>query len=593
MLELVGLPALADRLPAALSGGQQQRVALARALVFEPAALLLDEPLSALDAATRVAMRDEIRRIQREQGIATLLITHDQDEALSLADRVAVMRDGRLVQVAPPQASTTARPSAFVATFVGRANVLDGTVAGRTASTRPSAGSRRCRTASRRAPVSLLIRPERVEPGAVADGENVIDVQVSRTRSSARRASVEVGRRRPARDRDGVARCCRHRVRIPRDAIQFLPTATLKEDHHEVSTVACPSLRRRRVHVARTGVAQTTSIRPSCTPARRRSTRPRRRKAWWSRFDTGPTWANWAAQFAAFKKRYPDVEIVYNDLGSAATVVALDKARNRPQADTAYYFAASAVDAVKKGVVAPFKPVNFDKLPAVFREPTAAGSRSTRSPWPSWSTRSWSKNVPQSWADLMKPEYKNSIVYLDPRSTGVGQVLTFAANFGNGGDMNNVQPGLDYLGKLHQSGNVLRVLGTTPYAQFVKGEIPIWISYENDGLKAKYTDGLGDAVAVVIPKEASAAAPYGISLVEKGPNPNAGQAVAQLHHDRLRPGHLRAGLRAPVGARASSCPTAWPTSCRAAPQVRPLDVQAAAAKKAEIDAGWAKATGTK
>ncbi|MEJ7669228.1 MAG: hypothetical protein WKH97_10940 [Casimicrobiaceae bacterium] len=73
--------------------------------------------------------------------------------------------------------------------------------------------------------------------------------------------------------------------------------------------------------------------------------------------------------------------------------------------------------------------------------------------------------------------------------------------------MNNVQPGLDYLGKLHQSGNVLRVLGTTPYAQFVKGEIPICISYENDGLKAKYTDGLGDAVAVVIPKEASAAAP--------------------------------------------------------------------------------------
>src|SRR5439155_1148425 len=119
-------------------------------------------------------------------------------------------------------------------------------------------------------------------------------------------------------------------------------------------------------------------------------------------FDTGPTWANWAAEFAAFKKRYPEVEIVYNDIG-------------------------------------------------------------------------------------------------------------------------NVQPGLDYLGKLHQSGNVLRVLGTTPYAQFVKGEIPIWISYENDGLKAKYTDGLGDAVAVVIPKEASAAAPYAISLVDKGPNPNAGK----------------------------------------------------------------------
>src|SRR6202165_3526155 len=73
-------------------------------------------------------------------------------------------------------------------------------------------------------------------------------------------------------------------------------------------------------------------------------------------FDTGPTWANWAAEFAAFKKRYPEVEIVYNDIGSGATGVALDKARNRPQADTAYYFAASAIDAAAKGVVGAFKP---------------------------------------------------------------------------------------------------------------------------------------------------------------------------------------------------------------------------------------------
>src|SRR6059058_1994199 len=86
-------------------------------------------------------------------------------------------------------------------------------------------------------------------------------------------------------------------------------------------------------------------------------------------FDTGPTWANWAAEFAAFKKRYPNVEITYNDIGSAATVVALDKAKNRPQADTAYYFAASAIDAVAKEVVAPLRPVNFDKLTPVFRDP--------------------------------------------------------------------------------------------------------------------------------------------------------------------------------------------------------------------------------
>jgi len=309
-------------------------------------------------------------------------------------------------------------------------------------------------------------------------------------------------------------------------------------------------------------------------------------------FDTGPTWANWAAQFAAFKKRYPEVELVYNDLGSAATVVALEKARNRPQADTAYYFAASAVDAVNKGVVAPFKPVNFDKLPEVFRDPegrwftihslTVAFIVNTK----------LVKNVPQSWADLLKPEYKNSIVYLDPRSTGVGQVLTFAANFGAGGDMNNVQPGLDYLGKLHKAGNVLRVLGTTPYAQFIKGEIPIWISYENDGLKAKHVDGLGDAVAVVIPKEASAAAPYGISLVEKGPNPNAGKLWLNFIMTDFGQGIFAQGFVRP-SVPGVKLPDSVADKLPAAPQVRPLDVRAAAAKKAEIDKGWAAATEVK
>ena len=177
-------------------------------------------------------------------------------------------------------------------------------------------------------------------------------------------------------------------------------------------------------------------------------------------FDTGPTWANWAAQFAAFKKRYPEVEMTYNDLGSAATVVALEKARNRPQADTAYYFAASAVDAAKKDVVAPFKPVNFDKLPEVFRHPEGKWFTIHSLTVAFLVNTKLIKNVPQSWADLLKSDYKNSVVYLDPRSTGQGQVLMFAANFAAGGDMNNVQPGIDYMGKLHKAGNVLRVVGT-------------------------------------------------------------------------------------------------------------------------------------
>jgi len=247
---------------------------------------------------------------------------------------------------------------------------------------------------------------------------------------------------------------------------------------------------------------------------------------------------------------------------------------------------------VAKGLVAPFKPVNFDKLPAVFREAdgrwftihslTVAFIVNTK----------LVKNVPQSWADLLKPEYRNSIVYLDPRSTGVGQVLTFAANFGAGGDMSNVQPGLDYLGRLHKAGNVLRVLGTTPYAQFVKGEIPIWISYENDGLKAKYTDGLGDAVAVVIPKEASAAAPYGISLVEKGPNPNAGKLWLNMIMTDFGQGIFAQGFVRP-SVPGVKLPDSVADKLPAAPQVRPLDVRAAAAKKAEIDKGWVTATEAK
>src|SRR5207237_10488438 len=99
MLNVVGLAALADRRPDELSGGQQQRVALARALVFRPRALLLDEPLSALDAALRGEMRDEIRRLQREHGIATLHVTHDQEEALYIADRVGGVREGGIGQV--------------------------------------------------------------------------------------------------------------------------------------------------------------------------------------------------------------------------------------------------------------------------------------------------------------------------------------------------------------------------------------------------------------------------------------------------------------------------------------------------------------
>jgi putative spermidine/putrescine transport system ATP-binding protein len=130
ILELVGLTEQAGRYAHQISGGQQQRVALARALAIEPQVLLLDEPLSALDAKVRAQLRDQIRRIQLEVGITTLFVTHDQEEALAIADRVGVMRDGRLEQLAPPT-EVYARPAtAFVAEFVGLTNRLPGTVSG-------------------------------------------------------------------------------------------------------------------------------------------------------------------------------------------------------------------------------------------------------------------------------------------------------------------------------------------------------------------------------------------------------------------------------------------------------------------------------
>ena len=122
MLDLVGLGEQADRYAHQLSGGQQQRVALARALAIEPSVLLLDEPLSALDAKVRVQLRDEIRRVQIEVGTTTLFVTHDQEEALAVADRVGVMNAGRLEQLAPPAELYSAPASQFVGEFVGLSN---------------------------------------------------------------------------------------------------------------------------------------------------------------------------------------------------------------------------------------------------------------------------------------------------------------------------------------------------------------------------------------------------------------------------------------------------------------------------------------
>ncbi|MBM3674281.1 MAG: ABC transporter ATP-binding protein [Actinobacteria bacterium] len=171
MLELIGLADAADRLPHELSGGQQQRVALGRALAPEPSLVLLDEPFSNLDAALRVRMRAEVREILLLAGATAVFVTHDQEEALSLADRVAVMQGGRLLQVDAP-AELYARPvDAFVATFVGDADLLPGEADGQEVDT---AIGRISAPGSPAGPVDVVLRPERVRVWLDGTGIGVV-----------------------------------------------------------------------------------------------------------------------------------------------------------------------------------------------------------------------------------------------------------------------------------------------------------------------------------------------------------------------------------------------------------------------------------
>jgi putative spermidine/putrescine transport system ATP-binding protein len=164
LLELIGLPGTGNRYPWQMSGGQQQRVALARALAFEPQVLLLDEPLSALDAKIRVSLRAEIRAIQRALGITTVYVTHDQEEALSLSDRIVVMSQGRIEQIGSPFEIYNFPQTPFVARFVGTLNVLNARVADAPAGRLDIGGQEMRATgavgAATGSTVTLALRPE-------------------------------------------------------------------------------------------------------------------------------------------------------------------------------------------------------------------------------------------------------------------------------------------------------------------------------------------------------------------------------------------------------------------------------------------------
>ncbi|HSS89381.1 MAG TPA: ABC transporter ATP-binding protein [Streptosporangiaceae bacterium] len=175
-LELVGLAAQASQFPHQLSGGQQQRVALARALAIQPRVLLLDEPLSALDAKVRLQLREQIRSLQQRLGITTLFVTHDQEEALSMADRVGVMKDGMLEQIAVPSELYTRPATAFVAEFVGTMNRIPGELSGGGQATALGtvAGVQSGCADVPAGPVDVLVRPENLRIAAIANGNGIV-----------------------------------------------------------------------------------------------------------------------------------------------------------------------------------------------------------------------------------------------------------------------------------------------------------------------------------------------------------------------------------------------------------------------------------
>lgn len=180
LLDLVGLSDQGEKYPAQLSGGEQQRVALARAMATSPGMLLLDEPLSALDAKVRVFLRQEIKDLQRKLGVTTIMVTHDQEEALTMADRIVVMDHGVIEQIGTPEEIYSTPSTSFVADFIGTMNFTPGSVEAE-GRVRVGDTTLSCQTGGIEPglPVTVAIRPEDINAQDIADGDdNVVNVEV-------------------------------------------------------------------------------------------------------------------------------------------------------------------------------------------------------------------------------------------------------------------------------------------------------------------------------------------------------------------------------------------------------------------------------
>jgi iron(III) transport system ATP-binding protein len=243
LLELVGLPEQGDKYPAQLSGGQQQRIALARAIAVSPGLLLLDEPLSALDAKVRVHLRHEVKDLQRRLGVTTVMVTHDQEEALTMADRIVVMDHGRIEQIGTPLEIYREPRTSFVADFIGTMNFVPGVISG-PASVRFGDLELACETdgLAEGAQVTIAVRPEDiVVQGVTADEENAYEARVRDleflgsfvradltsevTGEETLRADLSINLMRHQSVADGDAML----VRLPRERIRIYPGSVSRE----------------------------------------------------------------------------------------------------------------------------------------------------------------------------------------------------------------------------------------------------------------------------------------------------------------------------------------------------------------------------
>jgi putative spermidine/putrescine transport system ATP-binding protein len=248
MLELIRMPELEHRYPHELSGGQQQRVALARAIAVEPGALLLDEPLSALDAKIRVHLREDIRAIQHELGITTVYVTHDQEEALSISDRIAVMRAGQIEQIGSPEEIYLRPATTFVASFIGTLNAIPAKTVDPAAGL-AAVGETTLRTAgpipaAAGEAIALEIRPEAVRFGEA--GPNSVEGRVLRTRllGPLLRLTIEVGGNPILVDRlndpGALSPAAGERVvlRLPAEALRARPATSLPAEQSQAAPAA-------------------------------------------------------------------------------------------------------------------------------------------------------------------------------------------------------------------------------------------------------------------------------------------------------------------------------------------------------------------